>query len=74
MKPTEIDVDTIIEKLLEAKNYKNYKQINLSENEINYLCIKSKDIFMSQPILLHLEAPINICGTDHHNKNVNVLR
>ena len=26
------------------------------------LCIKSRDIFINQPILLELEAPIKICG------------
>lgn len=26
------------------------------------LCVKARDIFMQQPILLELEAPIKICG------------
>ena len=26
------------------------------------LCIKARDIFINQPILLELEAPIKICG------------
>lgn len=39
------------------------KQVNLSETEIRYLCVKSRQIFLSQPILLELEAPIKICGT-----------
>lgn len=26
------------------------------------LCIKSREIFLSQPILLELEAPLKICG------------
>lgn len=38
------------------------KQVQLSENEIRFLCQKARDIFMSQPILLDLEAPIKICG------------
>lgn len=39
------------------------KQVNLAEQEIRYLCVKSRQIFLSQPILLELEAPIKICGT-----------
>lgn len=32
------------------------------EGEIKMLCVKARDIFMQQPILLELEAPIKICG------------
>lgn len=59
----DIDVDKIIEKLLEIKDKKAGKQVNLTENEIRGLCIKAREIFISQPILLELEAPIKICGT-----------
>lgn len=38
------------------------KQVNLSEQEVRTLCIKARDIFINQPILLELEAPIKICG------------
>jgi serine/threonine-protein phosphatase PP1 catalytic subunit len=61
-KTAEVDVDVIIEKLLEVKNCKPGKQVNLTENEITGLCNKAREIFISQPILLQLEAPINICG------------
>ena len=30
--------------------------------EIRQLCLTAKEIFMSQPNLLELEAPIKICG------------
>ena len=36
--------------------------VDLTENEIRNLCLKSTEIFMSQPILLEMEAPIKICG------------
>lgn len=39
------------------------KQVQLLEHEIRYLCTKARDIFINQPILLELEAPIKICGT-----------
>ena len=38
------------------------KNVQLSENEIRGLCLKSREIFLSQPILLELEAPLKICG------------
>ena len=40
------------------------KRINLLESEIAYLCHKSKQIFLSQPVLLELEAPIKVCGNN----------
>lgn len=38
------------------------KHVQLSEGEIRGLCLKSREIFLSQPILLELEAPLKICG------------
>jgi serine/threonine-protein phosphatase PP1 catalytic subunit len=58
----DIDVDNIIQRLLEARGSKPGKQINLLENEVKGLCLKAKDVFMTQPVLLELEAPIKICG------------
>jgi len=61
----DIDVDKIIEKLLEVRGSKPGKQVNLSEAEIRGLCVKSREIFISQPMLLELEAPIKIAGDIH---------
>lgn len=36
--------------------------VQLSEGEIRGLCMKSRDIFLSQPVLLELEAPLKVCG------------
>ena len=55
-------VDEIIERLLDARNGRPGKQVQLAENEIRLLCLTAKEIFMSQPNLLELEAPIKICG------------
>lgn len=38
------------------------KNVQLTEGEIRGLCLKSREIFLSQPILLELEAPLKICG------------
>lgn len=62
-KNVDIDVDKILEKLLDVRGSKPGKQVNLTENEIKGLITKSRDIFINQPMLLELEAPIKICGT-----------
>lgn len=56
------DVDSIIERLLEVRGAKPGKSVVLTEAEVIGLCLKSRDIFMSQPVLLELEAPLKICG------------
>ncbi len=56
-------MDEIIERLLDVRNGRPGKQVQLAENEIRLLCLTAKEIFMSQPNLLELEAPIKICGT-----------
>lgn len=48
------------------------KNVQLTENEIRGLCLKSREIFLSQPILLELEAPLKICGKcllKYHSKD-----
>lgn len=55
-------LDDIIERLLAVKARPG-KQVQLSEAEIRQLCVASKDIFLRQPNLLELQAPVKICGT-----------
>lgn len=57
-----IDVDNIIEKLLSVRGARPGKQVNLSETEIRGLCLHAREVFLAQPILVELEAPIKICG------------
>lgn len=38
------------------------KSVQMSEAEVRGLCLKSREIFLQQPILLELEAPLKICG------------
>ena len=73
MSTQEIDVDEIIHKLLEVCGPKNCRNANLSEKDIEGLCVKSKEIFASQPILLELEVPLKICG-DIHGQYHDLLR
>ncbi|KAJ3126133.1 Serine/threonine-protein phosphatase pp1 [Nowakowskiella sp. JEL0407] len=100
----EIDIDSIIERLLEGtfiifvlllilselydfpqnsstisfllaivRGSRPGKQVQLAEHEIRQLCVKSREIFVNQPILLELEAPIKICG-DIHGQYYDLLR
>ena len=58
----EADLDSIIDRLLEVRGSRPGKQVQLLEAEIRYLCTKAREIFISQPILLELEAPIKVCN------------
>ena len=69
----DLDVDSIIERLLEVRGSRPGKPVNLAEHEVRGLCLKAREIFMSQPVLLELEAPIKICG-DIHGQYYDLLR
>lgn len=56
----EVDLDSIIDRLLEVRGSRPGKQVQLLETEIRFLCTKAREIFISQPILLELEAPIKV--------------
>ncbi|CAG2178951.1 unnamed protein product, partial [Oppiella nova] len=57
-----LDLDSIIQRLVDVKGSRPGKAVQLSETEIRSLCLKGREVFLSQPILLELEAPIKICG------------
>ncbi|KAJ4828751.1 Serine/threonine-protein phosphatase PP1 isozyme 9 [Turnera subulata] len=63
-------LDDIIRRLLEGKGG---KQVQLSEAEIRQLCVNARQIFLSQPNLLEIKAPIRICG-DIHGQYQDLLR
>ena len=55
--------EELIRRLLDGKKHKvTGKKVQLTEAEIRHLCVTAKEIFLSQPNLLELEAPINVCG------------
>ena len=54
-------------------SFKPNKEIKLTDQEVTWLCYKSRLVFMSQPILLELEAPIKVCG-DVHGQYYDLLR
>lgn len=49
-----------------VRRHRPGRSVDLEEYEIKYLCTKSGEIFMSQPMLLELEAPLKICGAYAH--------
>ncbi|XP_025418271.1 serine/threonine-protein phosphatase PP1-gamma catalytic subunit B-like [Sipha flava] len=56
-----------------VRGAKSIRNVQLSENEIRGLCLKSREIFLSQPMLLELRAPLKICG-DIHGQYSDLLR
>lgn len=61
----QINIDALIERLItEGRKVPQSKNVarHISFKEMNYLCDKSKEIFLEEPTLLELQAPINICG------------
>ncbi|KAM0939397.1 putative protein-serine/threonine phosphatase [Dioscorea sansibarensis] len=68
-------LDGIIARLIgpKAAGGKGSKQVQLSEAEVRQLCVSSKEIFLAQPNLLEIEAPVKICG-DIHGQYSDLLR
>ncbi|KAI9099169.1 hypothetical protein K1719_024936 [Acacia pycnantha] len=63
-------LDDVIRRLLAGRDA---KQVQLSESEIRQICVNARQIFLSQPNLLELHAPIRICG-DIHGQYQDLLR
>lgn len=47
---------------ISVKKCRPGKSVQMTEQEVRGLCLKSREIFLQQPILLELEAPLSICG------------
>ena len=71
--PNESWVDSMIDLLLSARNKKPGTPVDLQAQDAMQLCTQAKDIFMGQPMLLELGAPIKICG-DVHGQYTDLLR
>jgi hypothetical protein len=42
---------------------RNSKLIDITEKECRFICDQVIDIFKSEPMLLEIKPPLNICGT-----------
>ncbi|GAM42187.1 serine/threonine protein phosphatase [Talaromyces pinophilus] len=65
-------LDDMIGRLL-ASPGSSSKALCLSEFEITQLCIESRSVLLSQPVLLELKAPVKIVG-DIHGQYTDLLR
>eukprot|EP01061_Rhynchopus_euleeides_P023757 TRINITY_DN38520_c0_g1_i1.p1 TRINITY_DN38520_c0_g1~~TRINITY_DN38520_c0_g1_i1.p1 ORF type:complete len:316 (+),score=134.43 TRINITY_DN38520_c0_g1_i1:317-1264(+) len=63
-----MSIDLMIEKLLSVRTTRA-KTVALTEEEIKVLALRSRDVFMSQPSFLELEAPVKISGDIHGQYN-----
>jgi len=68
-----VDVSDIITRLLAPRNSTGNVRVDLKINEVKYLIEKSREIFITQPVLLDLEAPLKIVG-DVHGQYLDLLR
>jgi len=69
-----LNVDDIIERLLAVRGSRpGAARITIAEDEYKELCRASREIFLAQPSLLEIQAPVNICG-DIHGQYYDLLR
>ena len=62
---SEQSVDDILGKCLGVRGQKPGTLVALTEPELLWLCKATKQIFLEQPNLLELEAPLKIVGDIH---------
>ncbi|SCU99242.1 LANO_0F01244g1_1 [Lachancea nothofagi CBS 11611] len=70
-----LDIDDVIEKLLEIGGTRYYqaKEFPLSTWKVQLICAKARELFLEQPSLLRLQAPIKIVG-DVHGQFTDLMR
>jgi len=68
-----IDIDSTISKLLSVRGSRPGKEVTLAEKDIVTLCTQCQQLFIEQPILLELAAPIKVVG-DIHGQYYDLLR
>ena len=68
---SQLSIDIIINKLNPSNHIDTFTP--LTTDEIRYLTTTAKNIFMDEPVLLEITAPINICG-DTHGQFTDLLR
>ena len=68
-----MDLDIIIRKLWAIEQQPIGTAAALTRQEIKFLCSEARKIFLDQPMLLELRAPMTICG-DLHGQFHDMLR
>ncbi|KAK4239064.1 hypothetical protein C8A03DRAFT_32862 [Achaetomium macrosporum] len=70
----DIDIDDFIKRLLDAAYAgKVTKSVCLKNAEITAICHRAREVFLSQPSLLELDAPVKIVG-DVHGQYTDLIR
>lgn len=72
LNPYDSLLDDMIRRLL-ASTGSSSKALCLSDTEITLLCMESRAVLLSQPVLLELKAPVKIVG-DIHGQYTDLLR
>lgn len=69
-----IDIDDCIKRLIDAAYAgKVTKGVCLKNAEITAICLRAREVFLSQPALLELDAPVKIVG-DIHGQYPDLIR
>jgi serine/threonine-protein phosphatase PP1 catalytic subunit len=70
----DIDLDDFIKRLLDAAySGKVTKSVCLKNAEISAICHRAREVLLSQPALLELEAPVKVVG-DVHGQYTDLIR
>ena len=70
----QIDLDDFIKRLLDAAySGKITKSVCLKNAEITAICHRAREVFLTQPALLELEAPVKVVG-DVHGQYTDLIR
>lgn len=68
-----VNLDDVIARLINAGHSKLSKSVCLSNEEIIAICSNARNLLLSQPVLLELNAPIQIVG-DLHGQFPDLIR
>ena len=77
-----LDIDNLIERLLkegkeipplESDALKAPIKVKIEENELRQLTMQARELFLNQPVLLEVSAPMVVCG-DIHGQFYDLLR
>jgi len=69
----EKELDDCITQLLSVKSERPGTLVHLSERQIEKIVKRTRQLFLSQPMLLEVRSPINVCG-DTHGQYHDLLR
>ena len=66
-------IDAVIERLLSVRRARPRTEVDLLDEDIVAVCRTARRVFLAQPMLLELNAPICVCG-DIHGQFFDLIR